>query len=185
MQDPKPTDYAGIEFRSRLEARWAVLLDYNPLVTDWDYEPRTFRDRKTGWKYTPDFLFHCGVNWHGWIEVKPSMPTEKYLLFLTRFLPLLNAPLYLCVGTFYDKEPLPQLAKVERGKPLQLRPLDQVHILPIPQEAIDAAFKYRFDLEDQGRPTFRTGGSSRELRANMDRSIQDASRQKRQKRKRR
>ena len=36
----KPTKYAGILFRSRLEARWAVFFD--ALGISWEYEPETF-----------------------------------------------------------------------------------------------------------------------------------------------
>jgi len=36
----KPTKYAGITFRSRLEARWAVFFD--ALGISWEYEPETF-----------------------------------------------------------------------------------------------------------------------------------------------
>ena len=32
-----PTKYAGIQFRSRLEARWAVFFD--ALKIKWEYEP--------------------------------------------------------------------------------------------------------------------------------------------------
>lgn len=63
-----PTEYHGTLFRSRLEARWAVLFDV--LHMPWEYEPEAFGNRVTG--YTPDFwLPEQGV----FIEVKP---TEVY-----------------------------------------------------------------------------------------------------------
>lgn len=52
-----PTDYAGIRFRSRLEARWAVFLATAGI--EWRYEPRTLaihvprRHRLIPW--LPDF----------------------------------------------------------------------------------------------------------------------------------
>lgn len=48
---PIPTRYRGINFRSRQEARWAVLLD--GLCIDWQYEPEGFQ-LASGW-YLPDF----------------------------------------------------------------------------------------------------------------------------------
>ncbi|SMD02282.1 hypothetical protein [Novosphingobium sp. B1] len=58
----KPTLYQGINFRSRLEARWAAMFDV--LGWTWEYEP------ETPGAYIPDFLIH-GV--HGrqmYVEVK-------------------------------------------------------------------------------------------------------------------
>jgi hypothetical protein len=48
-----PTVYRSIRFRSRLEARWASLLDL--LKVEWEYEPFDLgKGKKTG--YIPDFL---------------------------------------------------------------------------------------------------------------------------------
>lgn len=64
-----PTMYAGCQFRSRLEARWAVFLD--ALQVPWDYERETYRipagkDTRTT-HYLPDFyLPTLGT----WVEVK-------------------------------------------------------------------------------------------------------------------
>jgi hypothetical protein len=57
-----PTRYAGVEFRSRLEARWAAY--FNLSRWQWDYEPIDLQ----GW--TPDFTIvtpFCRV----FAEVKP------------------------------------------------------------------------------------------------------------------
>lgn len=48
----KPTTYAHVKFRSRLEATWAVFFD--ALSLEWEYEPK--RARVTGVYYQPDFL---------------------------------------------------------------------------------------------------------------------------------
>ena len=45
----------GYLFRSRLEARWAVLFD--GLGVDWEYEPEGYA-LKNGMWYLPDFLLH-------------------------------------------------------------------------------------------------------------------------------
>jgi hypothetical protein len=49
----KPTTYAGVRFRSRLEARWAVMFDQ--LGVQWAYEPLDLQ----GW--TPDFILRVEV----------------------------------------------------------------------------------------------------------------------------
>lgn len=53
------TKYHGIEFRSRIEARWAVYFDL--CGCEWEYEPEGFKielyDGKTI-NYLPDFLLH-------------------------------------------------------------------------------------------------------------------------------
>jgi hypothetical protein len=64
-----PTAYAGITFRSHLEAKWATLLDSWGIA--WQYEPETIT-LPSGTAYIPDFLLpDLGT----WIEVKgPGVP---------------------------------------------------------------------------------------------------------------
>lgn len=83
----KPTKYAGITFRSRLEARWALFFD--ALDIGWEYEPETFV--LPGGQYTPDFrldvvagLHHPrlwegrdGVDHRLFVEVKPTMEAAR------------------------------------------------------------------------------------------------------------
>lgn len=62
------TRYKGCNFRSRLEARWAVFFD--ALGVKWEYEPEGFDLGEMGW-YLPDFwlpTFSGGM----WVEVKPT-----------------------------------------------------------------------------------------------------------------
>lgn len=59
----KPTVYAGITFRSRLEARWAVFMD--AVGVQWTYEPERIQ-LPTGGTYLPDFVTRDGA----YIEVK-------------------------------------------------------------------------------------------------------------------
>lgn len=65
----KPTKYRGIEFRSRLEARWAAFFDL--CGWDWEYEPIDF----DGW--FPDFAIF-GKKFPIYVEVKPvtEMPID-------------------------------------------------------------------------------------------------------------
>lgn len=62
---PIPTRYKGYRFRSRLEARWAVLFD--AMDMRWEYEADGFT--LPSGPYLPDFwLPEIGV----WCEVKPN-----------------------------------------------------------------------------------------------------------------
>jgi hypothetical protein len=66
---PKPTVYKGIQFRSRLEARWAAFFD----LTEWrwEYEPCEING------YNPDFIIYCTSEGYDTksiiVEVKPSI----------------------------------------------------------------------------------------------------------------
>ena len=53
---PIETEYNGYRFRSRLEARWAVLFD--ALGVKYEYEPEGF-ELPSGKKYLPDFRVRC------------------------------------------------------------------------------------------------------------------------------
>lgn len=65
-----PTRHAGVLFRSRLEARWAVFFDH--LGIRWEYEPEGFR-LPSGEGYLPDFrLWGCkDGGGEMYAEVKP------------------------------------------------------------------------------------------------------------------
>lgn len=150
--EPKPTKYAGHQFRSRLEARWGVLLDAHFMVTDWKYEPKTYR-LDNGWDYTPDFYYTLG-DWRIWLEIKPERPSEDYIAFLTKFVPLLDCPLFVAAGSFYKTTP--ELSPVGQDGLHGWEPLDTFGCLPVNDDAIKAARRYRFDLPEQ-RPAFRSG----------------------------
>lgn len=70
----KPTRYAGVQFRSRLEARWAAFFDL--MGWEWHYEPLDL----DGW--VPDFVLPCyGTTMNGkqmslLVEVKPLLPVR-------------------------------------------------------------------------------------------------------------
>lgn len=66
-----PTEYAGVRFRSRLEARWACFFDL--ICWSWDYEPLDI----AGW--TPDFLVTpMYLNYEMLVEVKPYSKIEQF-----------------------------------------------------------------------------------------------------------
>lgn len=104
-----PTRYAGVNFRSRLEARWAAFFDLRDLK--WDYEPIDFN----GW--IPDFVLRpivAGevVDVHA--EIKPifdPMPDEigyeKAVKHSRNMWVLLlgAAPLDFQIGCLLNREP--------------------------------------------------------------------------------
>lgn len=71
----RPTTYAGIRMRSRLEARFAAFLDRVGLP--WEYEPRAFASRRG--QYLPDFLVrHAGTLGDVYVEVKGRAPDNPF-----------------------------------------------------------------------------------------------------------
>ena len=65
----QPTHYGGANFRSRLEAHWALFFD--SLGWSWTYEPQQYDLGK--YKYTPDFLL---IDFDIFIEIKPKKKPE-------------------------------------------------------------------------------------------------------------
>lgn len=63
-----PTTYAGVNFRSRLEARWAAFFDL--VGWKWTYEP------VDGDGYIPDFLIHGARPF--FVEVGPVATEDEY-----------------------------------------------------------------------------------------------------------
>lgn len=71
-----PTYYKGITFRSRLEARWAIIFD--ELGYKWEYEPEAFliEHYEQSFGYLPDFYMpelDC------FVEVKGHLTYEEYV----------------------------------------------------------------------------------------------------------
>lgn len=69
-----PTVYHQTTFRSRLEARWAVLMD--GLGIRWEYEPEGFQ-LSDGTLYLPDFWL---PQVHFWAEVKPNDEPDRLVI---------------------------------------------------------------------------------------------------------
>ena len=67
------TEYDGYRFRSRTEARYAVL--FNALGIEWEYEPEGYQLGPHR-RYLPDFLLPTMGERGAWLEVKGQDPTE-------------------------------------------------------------------------------------------------------------
>src|SRR6266542_823362 len=110
--EAKPTLYAGRQFRSRLEARWAVFFD--SLKIKWQYEPAMFNlgfatinDKQVYLGgYLPDFYF---PDLEVWVEVKPIIPHCDSI----EFAKVRRLVKHICNGaTGYIFAALPQIALV-------------------------------------------------------------------------
>lgn len=96
-----PTRFMGINFRSRLEARWAVLFQYATLP--WSYEPVTFQ-LAAGYNYTVDFKVNGNF-----LEVKPKKPNPAFMSLLGSVSKYIDrnynaSALFLGYGNFYQEE---------------------------------------------------------------------------------
>ncbi|MFD3352764.1 PDDEXK family nuclease [Streptomyces fradiae] len=119
---PADTEYAGHLFRSRLEARWAVLFD--TLGVDWEYEPQSFEltplpeaiaDREPEVQHRkpqstdadhlgthlPDFWLPAQ---DAWFEVRSTEPTEEDWSRLHRFAELTDRRTFVAVGRLPNPE---------------------------------------------------------------------------------
>jgi len=94
---PIPTEYNGTEYRSRLEARWALFLDEVGCFAN--YEP--FAIEHNNLSYTPDFYVmphHFMSDGPYLIEIKPIQPNERYLKYLTDVHCPGKSDILVCVG---------------------------------------------------------------------------------------
>jgi hypothetical protein len=139
---PKPTEYRGITYRSRTEARWSVLLDNHPEVIAFQYEPFTVSNPRTYYQYLPDFLYLTKGGKLGLLEVKPSSPTPEYLMSLHQlsfWLPKTINDFVVGVCSWFDGERIRFHDVFLQGEPSN-------HFLDRYDSPITSAKHYRFDL---------------------------------------
>lgn len=74
---PLPTPYNGVLYRSRCEARWAIVFDRLGLA--FEYEPQGF-DLDGDW-YLPDFYIH---DFNHYVEIKGTAPTGREISLCRR-----------------------------------------------------------------------------------------------------
>lgn len=151
--EAKPTEYKGILYRSRLEARWAVYLDHHPGIRLPRYEPSTFCIEQ--FSYTPDFYFFLKGAQGFYLEVKPSNPTEEYLETLVSLCYKHPISLLLAVGSFYQEEPTVYEINTIRYENARGKVLG-AYLSKIPllgdNYALASAAGYRFDLAQPETP---------------------------------
>lgn len=141
--EPKPTQYGRTLFRSRLEARWAVFLDFTPNVLNWEYEPKTFK-LLNGWEYTPDFEIRLfqenGTRRTLYLEVKPLPPTNYYAKSLLMCIAEHDIMLVLAVGDFYKPNGLYLQILGDNSR-------DIFNLFTTPERGAYHAANFRFDLK--------------------------------------
>jgi hypothetical protein len=69
-----PTEYNGIKYKSRTEARWAIFFDISDIPAR--YEAEGYQT-ESGW-YLPDFLISSNAS--VFFEVKPGLATEEEIV---------------------------------------------------------------------------------------------------------
>lgn len=93
-----PTEYKGIRFRSRLEAKWAWMFDQ--LCLPWEYEPFELNN------YIPDFVIPFKYFGDMLVEIKPVIDHEKenYSEAIAKVMQSgwPNKPVRVGNGCFYD-----------------------------------------------------------------------------------
>ena len=102
------TRYMGYRFRSRLEARYAVLFDHYGLT--WEYEKEGYELPNGEW-YLPDFWFPypLAVLASGsgfWCEIKGCSPTESEMYRCEMLCQITGQDVYLIVGGFSSTQEL-------------------------------------------------------------------------------
>jgi hypothetical protein len=98
---PIPTTYKGVQYRSRLEAKWAVF--FEKLGFYFSYERYNITNENGDILYVPDFYIYEGINDNDWvdtffIEIKPSQPSQQYLDYLASLPLLYNQTILIMVG---------------------------------------------------------------------------------------
>ena len=115
--EAKPTRYAGCLFRSRIEARWAMV--FNEIGIDWEYERYVFDTPNGG--YCPDFWLPDHQKW--W-EVKGIQPPDSSVIAGRAVVNCTNCPLMIVWGCLsYDVfrgiiyPDVPRTVLIEPGNP--------------------------------------------------------------------
>ena len=90
----KPTEYSGVIFRSKLEAKWAMYFDL--LGIEWIYEPDSFI-LESGDVYCPDFYLE-GLE--VFCEVKPYQQEDDRWYEFVKLENLPNEPEYRMILLF-------------------------------------------------------------------------------------
>ena len=137
MIPPIETTWNGRRYRSRTEARWAVLLTVSGV--EFEYEKEGYR-LPSGW-YLPDFwLKEQGV----WLEIKGIDPTPKELALAAELRSATGRPIWIAVG-------MPD-GVTEKVLTVIGEDIDEILIhleLPLTEKAYRRAISERFD----GKPS--------------------------------
>lgn len=119
-----PTEYDGVKYKSRLEARWAMY--FNLLQIYAEYEPFTIRNN--GEEYVPDFhSVAVSETKRTIIEIKPKIPNSNYLDRLVRIHDPSKSDIIIFCGPPNNYHGLRIHNKRVRGVPSGVSALSQNH----------------------------------------------------------
>lgn len=132
------TQYKGCRFRSRLEARYAVLFDN--LKIAWDYEPEGFDLGNNTW-YLPDFWLKVPdkPGWGYWVEVKALAPLDREVDVLRRLSRQTGHKAWFVVGTPGDGAAFACEDDTRDGDLLLSAPLIACSASPATSRQVDSA----------------------------------------------
>lgn len=103
-----PTEYDGIMYKSKLEAKWALFFDLIN-IQHWYEGVQWLGD--DGATYTPDFMILNGISRgdtnhlkYPFIEIKPIAPSANFLRKVLNARDISKSDLFICVGepSFYQ-----------------------------------------------------------------------------------
>lgn len=101
---PIETMFNDYRFRSRLEARWAIVLE--SIRQEWEYEKEGF-DINGTW-YLPDFFIHYNSatprGWGFWLEIKPVPLTDSQIETLATLVRITGHTTYAACGNSWTGE---------------------------------------------------------------------------------
>ena len=103
-----PTEYNGVNYRSRLEARWALFFDYLKIPVK--YEPKQFVLESR--RYTPDFA----LNPRTFIEVKPSSIPLLTLKKVSELSVQYGFDVYIFGGDFWEYDAIQIIRFDKKGR---------------------------------------------------------------------
>jgi len=151
----KPTTYKGVRFRSKSEARFAVLLDANRW--HWRYEPKHY---KSG-DWLPDFAVTVPVEWEPLVilvECKPCAVSDEYAKWIDREFqktlasPTANHCCCLVETDWYGEENRPSASMCAAKAGPHKRIIEALVFRTLyDARGVENAKNYRFDLKDGGR----------------------------------
>ena len=150
------TVYAGRRFRSRREARWAILFDH--LEIDWRFEPEGYH-LPGNLEYLPDFELHLPTKRY-WVEVKPDLTPNQKLALLCNGSEQRGAivaePMLRADVLEYDHKGNPKLASTPVLR--WLRELTGIEDELKIQAASNAALSARWEHGEKPRRPIKKGG---------------------------
>jgi hypothetical protein len=157
------TEYMGVAYRSRTEAKWAVFFDF--LNLEFCYEQYWF-DLSSGQKYLPDFYIH---EFNAYFEVKPSSEeiiTEECVKARCLAHDLPKANVWLSIGApsmdianilplslWGHEKGIEEILQAEENRYMILEDRRDDEVYWLHSEFTEGSFAHSFMIGGRGQPT--------------------------------